>query len=62
MHPHHQHSHPLDKASKDWQEGLRALLPNVNFGTMPNNQSDGFQVAILGTGLDRNVFGLKIFK
>ena len=30
------------QTSKDWQEGLRALLPNVNvsFGALPN-QSDG---------------------
>ena len=40
---HQQHSHPLlEKTSKDWQEGFRALLPNVNvsFGALPN-QSEG---------------------
>jgi hypothetical protein len=40
---HQQHSHHLmDKTSKDWQDGLRALLPNVNvsFGALPN-QPDG---------------------
>jgi len=41
---HHQHSHPiLEKTSKDWQEGLRALLPNVNvsFGALPNQVEGG---------------------
>jgi len=52
-HPHHPHSqHPLmEKSSKDWQEGLRALLPNVNvsFGALPN-QSDGLHTPPTSNG------------
>ncbi len=44
---HHQHPHHT-QTSKDWQDGFRALLPNVNvsFGALPSQgDSAGHQTA-----------------
>ena len=42
---HHQHPDSSNKVanSKDWQEGFRALLPNVNvsFGALPGSGGGG---------------------
>merc|ERR1719154_821592 len=51
-HPGHHLQDSAGFTSKDWQDGLRALLPNVNvsFGQSGHNLGNGLGNAGLGSG------------